>query len=239
MTPDGEASPGRPALLHKARASSAGHRSREPDRFGILLCLIVATLFGTVVGGNSVAGNAVSATLAAAVLLFALRTSAAPARIRRATALLAPLLVVVAVVPGVASSRVAAVATPTALALLVLGSLVAVARRLQSHPVVTGATILGAVCLYLLLGLLFASIYAIAGSAGRVFVQQATSRPVDDVYFSFITLTTVGYGDLTPSGDLIRILAIVEALLGQLYLVTVIAVLVGNVGAERRRDGAS
>jgi Ion channel len=231
-----ETSSGRPAVVQNRRTSSLGHRTREPDRFGILLCLIVVTLFGTVVGGSSVVGTAVSATLAAAVLLFALSASAAPARIRRTTTIVAPLLVVVAVIPGIASSDAADITIPAVLALLVLGSVAAVGRRLQSHPVVTGATILGAVCLYLLLGLLFASIYAIAGGAGRVFVQQATSRPVDDVYFSFITLATVGYGDLTPSGDLIRIVAAVEALVGQLYLVTVIAVLVGNVGAERRRD---
>jgi len=116
----------------------------------------------------------------------------------------------------------------------VLASLVAVARRLQNHPVVTADTILGAVCLYLLLGLFFSSVYAIFGAAGRVFVQQPTSRPIDVVYFSFITLATVGYGDLTPNGDLVRMLAVAEALLGQLYLVTVIAVLVGHVGTERR-----
>jgi len=168
------------------------------------------------------------------VLLFALRTSEAPRRVRRAATLIAPLLVVVAIVPGVFSVQVGEVAAPAALALLVLASLVAVARRLQSHPVVTADTILGAVCLYLLLGLFFASVYAIFGAAGRVFVQQSTSRPIDVVYFSFITLATVGYGDLTPNGDLVRMLAVAEALLGQLYLVTVIAVLVGHVGTERR-----
>jgi len=54
------------------------------------------------------------------------------------------------------------------------------------------------------------------------------------VYFAFITLATVGYGDLSPGTDIVRVLAMIEGLLGQLYLVTVIAVLVSNVGRRPR-----
>jgi hypothetical protein len=55
------------------------------------------------------------------------------------------------------------------------------------------------------------------------------------LYFSFVTLATLGYGDYTAAGELGRTLAIVEALVGQLYLVTVIAVLVSRM---RRRSPA-
>jgi ion channel len=51
----------------------------------------------------------------------------------------------------------------------------------------------------------------------------------DFLYFSFATLTTTGYGDLVPGSNLARSLAILEALTGQIYLVTVVAVLVGNL----------
>jgi voltage-gated potassium channel Kch len=54
------------------------------------------------------------------------------------------------------------------------------------------------------------------------------------VYFSFVTLTTVGYGDLTAAFDAGRIASIFEALFGQLYLVSVVALLVANLGRERR-----
>jgi voltage-gated potassium channel Kch len=60
-------------------------------------------------------------------------------------------------------------------------------------------------------------------------------EPNDFLYFSFATLTTVGYGDLVAATDLGRSLAISEALIGQIYLVTVVALIVGNLrpGAVR------
>ena len=58
---------------------------------------------------------------------------------------------------------------------------------------------------------------------------------VDYVYFSFVTLTTVGYGDLTARQDVGRMCSILEALFGQLYLVSVVALLVANMGRSRRR----
>jgi hypothetical protein len=53
------------------------------------------------------------------------------------------------------------------------------------------------------------------------------------MYFSFITMATVGYGDLTPQGSLGRALAVTEGLFGQIYLVTAVAALVGNLGRTR------
>ena len=68
-----------------------------------------------------------------------------------------------------------------------------------------------------------------ASSSGPFFVQTAHATTPDFLYFSFITQTTVGYGDFTAAGDLGRALAVVEALTGQLYLVTIIAVLVSRL----------
>ncbi len=58
--------------------------------------------------------------------------------------------------------------------------------------------------------------------------------PSDFVYYSFVTLTTVGYGDLTASTGIGRMLSVTEALVGQLYLVTVVAILVSNLGRNRK-----
>ena len=63
----------------------------------------------------------------------------------------------------------------------------------------------------------------------------AFATVADYLYFSFVTQTTVGYGDLTAAGGFGRALAVLEALIGQLYLVTVIALLVSNLGSARRR----
>ena len=92
--------------------------------------------------------------------------------------------------------------------------------------------VFGALCIYLLIGLIFAFAYA----AAHAITGYAQISPVhgdeiqDSLYFSFITLTTVGYGDLVPSTEVGRALAIFEALLGQIYLVTVVAVMVSNLG---------
>jgi hypothetical protein len=69
------------------------------------------------------------------------------------------------------------------------------------------------------------------------FAQPGSHSAAEFLYFSFITLTTGGFGDLTAGDDVGRMMAVVEALIGQrqLYLVTVVALVVGNVGQRRRR----
>ena len=87
-------------------------------------------------------------------------------------------------------------------------------------------------------GLFFAYIYRVIEIVDQPFFHQhLRPGPVDFVYFSFTTLTTLGYGDLTARADLGRMLAICEALFGQLYLVSVVAILVGSFGRDRRAVG--
>ena len=96
------------------------------------------------------------------------------------------------------------------------------------------------VCIYVLLGMMFAFVYAAinALSNGPFFVQTSHATTPDFLYFSFITQTTVGYGDFTAAGDLGRALAVLEALSGQLYLVTVIAVLVSRLSGNAPGTGS-
>jgi hypothetical protein len=107
-----------------------------------------------------------------------------------------------------------------------------IVRALWRRRVIDVRTVLGAVCVYVLLGMLYAFLYAAidALSSGPFFVQTAHATTPDFLYFSYITQTTVGYGDFTAKGDLGRALAVLEAMGGQLYLVTVIAVLVSRLG---------
>jgi voltage-gated potassium channel Kch len=70
------------------------------------------------------------------------------------------------------------------------------------------------------------------------FAQHVNATLADYLYFSFVTLTTTGYGDLTARSDLARMLAVTEALIGQLYLVSVVALVIGNIGRERPRARA-
>ena len=99
---------------------------------------------------------------------------------------------------------------------------------------VTGDTLYGAICVYILLGITWSFFYVLEGSmfAGAFsFVQEHHVDNVldwpDFVYYSFVTLTTLGYGDITPVTQTSRILAFMEAVVGQVYLTIIIARLVG------------
>jgi hypothetical protein len=119
--------------------------------------------------------------------------------------------------------------------LLTLVTIGAIAHRLWLHPEISVLTVLGALCIYVLLGLSFALVFAVVGTLGPqpFFASQEGGTRSDYVYFSFITLATVGYGDLIPQGGLGRALAVMEGLFGQIYLVTAVAALVGNLGRNR------
>jgi energy-coupling factor transporter transmembrane protein EcfT len=118
--------------------------------------------------------------------------------------------------------------------LLVATTPVVIARALWRRQLIDIRTVLGAVCIYVLLGMMFAFVYAAINGINDTpfFVQTANATTPDFLYFSFITQTTVGYGDFTAAGDLGRALAVIEALTGQLYLVTIIAVLVSRLSGR-------
>jgi uncharacterized membrane protein len=111
----------------------------------------------------------------------------------------------------------------------------AIARRIWQHVEISVLTVLGAVCVYVLIGLSFAFAYEVVGAFGSqpFFASQEAGTRSEYVYFSFITMATVGYGDLAAQGGLGRALAVTEGLLGQIYLVTAVAALVSNVSRAR------
>jgi hypothetical protein len=225
-----------PGGLLARRGMSLGERLRAQDSYGLLLIGIsLVAISSAVIPGSSV-GRLTIVALLSVVLLFALRTSGVRPRVRHvALAFVVIALVAVMIAIAIGSDRIAAVVVGGVDALLALAALATVLRRLAQHTVITGTTVAGAACAYLLIGLLFASVYAFLGglSTDPFFAETSAERPVDYLYFSFITLTTVGYGDLTAAADLGRMLAVAEALTGQLFLVTIVALVVGNLGRTR------
>lgn len=88
--------------------------------------------------------------------------------------------------------------------------------------------ILGAVCVYLLIGLAFAESFVLLGDLyAMAGAEPDLGGRADAMYFSFVTLTTLGYGDVVPRSDPMRVLAPLEAIVGQLYLTILVARLVG------------
>jgi Ion channel len=120
---------------------------------------------------------------------------------------------------------------------LVLVAAAGIARGIGAQPVIDRHTIAGAVAIYLIVGLTYAYIYATIAAFGdpQFFAGDREDTIANFLYFSYVTQSTVGYGDFVAATQLGRTFAVTEALLGQLYLVTVVAVVVSNIGRERRR----
>lgn len=113
------------------------------------------------------------------------------------------------------------------------------ARQVLFSGPVDANKIVGAVCVYLLLGLIWAMLYMIAlyvspGSFGSLPSGAPLRIMPEMVYFSFVTMTTLGYGDMTPVLPVARFLAYIEAVVGQFYIAIVVASLVGAHLARRQ-----
>ena len=105
-------------------------------------------------------------------------------------------------------------------------------RHYRAAGGVTLTTMFAGLCIYLLIGMAFSYTYGIISSISDepVFAQDIDADQSDYLYFSFTTMTTTGYGDLSPESDPARSVAITEQLFGQIYLVTVVALIVSNLG---------
>jgi len=103
---------------------------------------------------------------------------------------------------------------------------------------INGQSVIGAITIYVMLGFVFLFLYGVIGTLGKtpLFAQGTDGTRAIRIYFSYITLATVGYGDYTPGTPIGRVTAVAEALTGQLYLVTVIAVLVSRMRPKRRPE---
>ena len=111
-----------------------------------------------------------------------------------------------------------------------------VLRNLRASGAVRLEAVTGVLSLYIMIGLFFAFVYGAIDALDDepFFAGGAPATVANCVYFSFVTLATVGYGDLTAAGDLGHTLCVFEALIGQIYLVTVVSLIVSNLG---RREG--
>ena len=111
-----------------------------------------------------------------------------------------------------------------------------VIRSLRASREVRIDAVSGVLSLYMLLGMLFAFVYGAVDNLGGdpFFTNDQSATVARCIYFSFVTLATVGYGDVVARSDFGHTLSVFEALLGQIYLVTVVSLIVSNLG---RRNG--
>jgi len=210
---------------------------RFADSFGLVLVLLIVSYFVSAVAGDHVYGRVVMLLVLATTTWLALRASQVERRLLRLAVALIPLATLAGIVLVLAGNDATAKDVSGALVcLLVVVAPVAIVKRLATHPVINLNTFYGAVCVYLLIAMFFATAFALisALSGHPFFAQINAAQTIDYLYFSFTTITTVGYGDLTAAGGVGRMTAVLEAVFGQLYLITVVALVVQNLGQERR-----
>jgi Ion channel len=199
----------------------------EGPHFGLLLLILISAYLISAFTSSAVT-SAILIVLYLVVISLALRN----ARISRRTARL-----VIAIAVGGSAVAVALVLSPSVdargvagvwAALMLLFGVVLILGRVFTQPQVTLQSIFGAVSAYMIIGLMFAAIYLAMSSfgSGDFFVHGEISNIKTFQYFSFTTLTTLGYGDYTAAGSGGQAVAVIEALVGQIFLATLVARLV-------------
>ncbi len=219
------------------RASSS-RRGRE--RYGLLLGAIVTAFAVQGIASPGPWEQVVVSALLGATLVLALRAGDVRPAIAQPFALIAAVIVLASVIEAAAGS-VDGLASRLANLLLVMlappAIVVGVLRSLRSRQRVTVEAVFGVLCMYILLGMFFAFTFgAIYHITGNFFANGASATVAHCLYYSFTTLTTVGYGDLTAASNLGHTLSISEALMGQIYLVTVVSLIVSNLGRGRQLE---
>lgn len=219
----------------------------EPKGIAPVLPLILLTIIIVPIVRGSKWGGVVAVVLIGGSTLMALHRTG----VRRAIHI--PAAVVVAAVALVSATTgglgIEATATPgtpkyvlhavslSLFALLLLLTPAIVVFRLLMRPKITLDTVAGALIAYLQVGIFFSVLYRLVDVLGKGdFFAQGPQTADAFQYFSFVTLTTVGYGDLTARTSVGQLMASLEAITGQLFLVSVVALVVGNVGREVPRS---
>jgi hypothetical protein len=212
---------------------------RASHSYAFVLLLIIVSFIFTATAPDVRWSRGVLLLMEVVTLVTALWTS-------RSDPLRLSVLPVVLVIVGVAASQIiihsgtltTIAGTLSGLLVILIGSVIV--RGIISEGIVSQRSVIGAVCIYFLLGMFFLFMYSTVAAlqSGPFFAQGTDGTPALRLYFSFVTLATVGYGDYTAANNVGHTLSALEALFGQLYLVTIVAVLVSRMHFEPRRKKA-
>ena len=219
-------------------------RTDPVDRFGVVIFFVIATIVvSSLVNVDSSYGDSLLAhTMSGLALITASRAVGMRHRSRRVVR-----VVVVLAIGVLAALSLAEVVTgrsgigplqpreadPLWLVLVVVVPVIVI-RRISRHQVVGGRTVLGAVTAYLQIGVAYAALFQALDvwSAQPPFGGPQESSAF--MYLSMTTMSTLGIGDIAPTTEVARLLVSSEAVLGQVFLVTVVAIVVSQFAGHRR-----
>ncbi len=225
MPEEGHSEPRRRRLSRPHFTRRLLHAMYDADSYGLVLLLILVT-YVLAIALTSTRAHSLILAIQMATVWLAFRTSRVHHAAMRATDVLLAIAGVAAIaglfaIP-IAGSRGVLLGLSCILYML---APIAVVHHVARRRVVDLETVLGAIAAYLLIGMFFAFAYAWLGQVqdGAFFGSNGNGTIPDDLFFSFITMTTVGYGNLVPAGNPGQTLAVFEAVTGQLFLVIAVA----------------
>jgi hypothetical protein len=211
-------------------------------RYGVVFLTVLMLLVFEIAAPDADWARAINIALAGAALSVTVATSRERGEVRRRQAVIVgalALVVVIGVASGLFSTGLTFLVFTFLLAAIPVGLVGGLSRLIRDRGVTVQA-VAGALAIYLVVGLLFAAAIAFVASveSGSYFKQAASVSNGVRVYYSFTVLTTTGFGDYTAAQPVGHALAVLEMLTGQLYLVTVIGIVVGNFAGRRSRSDA-
>ena len=226
---------GAPYRLFPSQSTDGGVKGSR-QRFGMLLLALSASFVFEGVAEPGDVQRAVQTVLVGGTLMLALYAAEVPKRRLVVAAGVISVIVVGVVITSLAGSGktvagIAAIANGLLVLVAPPAVVIGLLRNLRTTGTVTVTVVAGVLCLYLLVGLFFAFTYTAIQNLGGApfFANGAAATSARSLYFSFVTMTTVGYGDYTARTNLGHTMSVTEALLGQIYLVTVVAAIVGRM----------
>jgi hypothetical protein len=214
-------------------------------RYGIVFVLVVLSFVVQEAAPDTDLTRVVIIWLQAATVAAAVRIAGANLPIVRLAAAVVALAAVAApvlwVVEGSVGDGVTAIATGLLVGVAPVAIAAGLSRDLLHSGEVTVETLSGVLAIYLLVGMFFSFLFAAVQTLGDdpFFAEIADPERADYLYFSYTTLTSTGFGDFTAATNLGRTLTSIEALVGTIYLVTIVALIVANLRPRRRPADAA
>jgi hypothetical protein len=214
---------------------------RWSESYVLVLALVVVTYVVSVSLTEARAASVVL-TVQLATVWVTLRTSHARRFVRRLADVVLCLAAVVAVVSFFAHGQGTQLGVVFSVScLLYLIAPFSIVRDLVRRRDVDRETLLGAVAAYLLIGMFFGFAYRAAGELGSIpfFGAAGHGTLSQDLFFSFVTITTLGYGNLVPSANPGQTLAVLEAITGQLFLIVAVGKVINSLTPGANRPSGS